>query len=446
MNIASGAMQPTRPGERDQALDFVRGTALLGIGVVNGAFFFTPFMHAVHPPVAEWDSWLTRATWFVNSALFQGKFIALFSLLFGLGLAMQLERATAAGRSRWRFAMRRLLVLAGFGLAHAMLIWYGDILFAYSLTAWIVVLTSRLPDRWVGRLAAVALCVMPTCMGGAIAVQAVFPEVTAAFQPPVAGTTGESVVEASDGAEVVPAPRGWDAMVAAMGDPNNPAWIDAETVAMQAGPPMDRQLFRSVNWAYAILSWPMWGSHSAGMMLVGAWLWRKRATAPGPAAAAVLARLRAIGLLVGLPFSLIGTALLLGDPLAGAQRGQLGSLLFLVGMGTLPLAYFPILLTVGRTLHGWFVDHVAAIGRMCLTAYIATSVVAAFVAEGWGLGYFGRLSFTTITLVPVAIWTAWLLVCLPWLRRHEFGPLEWVWRRLEYGGRGAQKAAPVLSD
>lgn len=435
-------MQPTRPGERDQSLDFVRGIALLGIGVVNGAFFFTPFMHAVHPPVAEWDSWLTRATWFVNCALFQGKFIALFSLLFGLGLAMQLDRASATGTKRWRFAMRRLLVLAGFGLAHAMLIWYGDILFAYSLTAWIVVFTSRLPDRWVGRLAVLALCVMPTCLGTAVAVQAVFPEVMAAFQPPVAGASEEPAVEgsaeASAEAEVVPAPRGWDAMVAAMGDPNNPAWIEAETVAMQAGPPVDRQLFRSVHWAYALLLWPMWGFHSAGMMLVGAWLWRKRAMAFGPAAAAVLRRLRTIGLLVGLPCSLIGTALLLGDPMAEEQLGALGSLLFIAGMSTLPLAYFPILLGMGRALRGWFVQHVAAIGRMCLTAYIGTSLLAAFIAEGWGLGYFGRLSYTAITLIPVAIWVFWLFACQPWLARHPFGPLEWLWRRLEYGGNGTE--------
>ncbi len=435
MSDASAAMQPTRPGERDRALDFVRGTALLGIGVVNGAFFFTPFMHAVHPPVAEWDSWVVRGTWFVNSALFQGKFIALFSLLFGLGLAMQLERAAAAGQKRWRFAMRRLLVLAGLGLAHAILIWYGDILFAYSLTAWIVVFTSRLPDRWVGRLAVLALCVMPTCLGSVIAVQQVFPAAIEALQPSIPSEPADAAT-ATASASTAPPPRGWAAMVASMGDPNNPAWIEAEIVAMQAGPPLDRQLFRSANWGYVILSWPMWGFHSAGMMLVGAWLWRKRATVPGSAAAAVLRPLRTIGLLVGLPVSVIGTALLLSDPMEEAQFGPLGSLLFVVGMSTLPLAYFPILLGMGRALRGWFVQHVAAIGRMCLTAYIGTSLVAAFIAEGWGLGYFGRMSFTTLTLIPVAIWVGWLVVCQSWLNRHSFGPLEWLWRRLEYGRRG----------
>ena len=55
------------------------------------------------------------------------KALALFSLLFGAGLAIQFERLARSER-RTSLLVRRLAVLLAFGLIHLCLIWNGDIL------------------------------------------------------------------------------------------------------------------------------------------------------------------------------------------------------------------------------------------------------------------------------------------------------------------------------
>ena len=57
----------------------------------------------------------------------QGKFFTLFSLLFGLGLAIQMQRASAKGVDVAPIFVRRMLVLLVLGLAHTLLFWFGDI-------------------------------------------------------------------------------------------------------------------------------------------------------------------------------------------------------------------------------------------------------------------------------------------------------------------------------
>ena len=60
--------------------------------------------------------------------------MALFSMLFGMGLCIQMDRSRCQGASFGGFAARRLLALALLGVAHGTLIWTGDVLVAYALT------------------------------------------------------------------------------------------------------------------------------------------------------------------------------------------------------------------------------------------------------------------------------------------------------------------------
>lgn len=66
------------------------------------------------------------------STFLEMKAFALFSILFGVGLAIQSERLSRSG-SRRRLLVRRLAVLLVIGLAHLLLIWNGDILTEYAL-------------------------------------------------------------------------------------------------------------------------------------------------------------------------------------------------------------------------------------------------------------------------------------------------------------------------
>jgi uncharacterized membrane protein YeiB len=131
---AAPDVAPVNPGERIQALDVVRGFALIGIFLMNIEFF--------NRPISELGLGLPTATtgidhvagWLIYCFV-QGKFWTMFSLLFGMGFAVMLTRAERAQRNFLRPYLRRLAALAVFGVLHHILIWGGDILFSYAVGA-----------------------------------------------------------------------------------------------------------------------------------------------------------------------------------------------------------------------------------------------------------------------------------------------------------------------
>ena len=125
---------PVTSGERIQALDVVRGFALLGIFLMNIEFFnrATSGIGEGMPTDLTGMDWF--ASWFVANFI-QGKFWTIFSLLFGMGFAVMLTRAERAQRDFLFPYLRRILALAVFGAAHYIFLWSGDILFSYAVAA-----------------------------------------------------------------------------------------------------------------------------------------------------------------------------------------------------------------------------------------------------------------------------------------------------------------------
>jgi len=121
-------------GQRIEALDVVRGFALLGIFLMNIEWFNRPiaaFNEGMPRGLTGLD-WL--ASWFI-AYFVQGKFWTIFSLLFGMGFAVMLVRAERAGREFTKVYLRRILALAVFGAVHFIYLWEGDILFSYAVGA-----------------------------------------------------------------------------------------------------------------------------------------------------------------------------------------------------------------------------------------------------------------------------------------------------------------------
>src|SRR3954468_6798656 len=129
---SAASPRPIAPSERIDAIDVLRGIALFGVMAINitMAFrvsIFEQFLsHA--PPVSTLD----RVVETILTLAVDLKAFALFSLLFGIGLAIQFERLSASPR-RSMLLVRRLIVLLAFGLIHLCLIWNGDILAEYAL-------------------------------------------------------------------------------------------------------------------------------------------------------------------------------------------------------------------------------------------------------------------------------------------------------------------------
>jgi uncharacterized protein len=135
---------PLQRGERIEALDVVRGFALIGILLMNIEYF----NRATHDIGSGMQQGLSGAnywfSWFVQYFV-TGKFWTIFSLLFGMGFAIMLTRAEAAQRSFLVPYLRRIGALALFGALHFILVWTGDILFSYAVgaAALLVVLYGR---------------------------------------------------------------------------------------------------------------------------------------------------------------------------------------------------------------------------------------------------------------------------------------------------------------
>jgi uncharacterized protein len=149
-------LAPIAPNQRIEALDVVRGFALLGIFLMNIEFFnrIIGSLGDGMPRGLTGVDWF--ASWFV-AYFVQGKFWTIFSLLFGMGFAVMLTRAAQAGRDFRKVYLRRALALAMFGAAHFLLLWEGDILFSYAVAAlMLMVVLYMKPKPLIIAIAAVA--------------------------------------------------------------------------------------------------------------------------------------------------------------------------------------------------------------------------------------------------------------------------------------------------
>jgi uncharacterized protein len=129
--------RPIGAEERIDAIDVLRGIALLGVLAINvvtefRVSIFEQFL-ARKPPASPLDDAIET----ILTQAVELKALALFSLLFGAGLAIQFERLANSER-RTMLLVRRLIVLLAFGIIHLCLIWNGDILTEYALAGLIV--------------------------------------------------------------------------------------------------------------------------------------------------------------------------------------------------------------------------------------------------------------------------------------------------------------------
>jgi uncharacterized protein len=300
-----------REPQRILGLDVLRGLAIFGIYMVNMQFFALPFMHIFGYGELADATLREQVAWGVVKVFFEFKFISLFSLLFGMGLAMQLMRASAAGRSFAPLHLRRMGVLAVFGLLHGLLLWYGDILFLYAIVGTFLLLLLPLPPRTLLIIAAISIGLSVVLATGCGSIQVMAKQMQGqAAGPPAAGATGvdpappvEEIGPEELGLEVPPE-RGWRAVLTSQFDPSRDVWIDGEIAAYKDGPFLDALAFRAVTYGFALIAAPFtYGWRVAGMFLLGAALMKLEFFRPDRRP--WYGRLALFGLGVGLPLELL---------------------------------------------------------------------------------------------------------------------------------------------
>ena len=146
-NIAAEAIGPVPGEDRITVIDCLRGAALFGILTANMRGFNAP-LAAYMDPRLMW-SWLPdRLMQAAVDCFVQGKFITIFAALFGIGFAIQMDRAAARVQSVG-FYRRRMAGLLGIGLAHSFLLWWGDILVPYAICGFLLLLFRNCSQRTV---------------------------------------------------------------------------------------------------------------------------------------------------------------------------------------------------------------------------------------------------------------------------------------------------------
>lgn len=429
------SLSPIAAAERLRGVDIARGIALLGILMVNARFFFGTFGVAMDPATALDGSERTAAdtvAWAFIETFCSFKFISLFSMLFGFGLAMQAARAAAQGQSRWPAGLRRLAILALVGILHWSLVWYGDILTLYALLGVIVLACTGLSRRSLGWIIVVVAVFVALNAFGAAALYAVGMMMLAG--------AGAGAAEAET---AVTTERGLKAMIEAGFDPMNPAWIEAERSAFAEGPFLDAMLFRCVLFAYGFLAAVFsYGWQSFLMMLCGVYAFKAGLFAPEGSAFRRRIALPALAVGLGLSFASALPSLLLGFESIGARTAHL--VLVSLGAMVLPIAYAAIIVEWAPKLPSFIATPLERTGRMSFTVYLGESLVCTALASWWGLAWFGTLDDAEAVLAALAVWLALVCFATAWLAVFRIGPFEWLWRLVTYAGNtGASRPIPA---
>jgi len=400
-------MTPIAPAERIEALDVVRGAALFGIIAANMRAFDSP-QAAYFNHFLMWTGTGDRVVQNLIDLFVTGKFVTLFSFLFGIGFAVQMDRAATRGVSPRPFYLRRLGVLLAIGLGHMFLLWWGDILTAYALAGAVLLLFRDRPQRtvlfWAGVLYA-----WPLILSGAgLALSA-----TGTHLPmPV----NESPAELRRIVEVFA--RGTYAQMF-----------------------HERLGEAAMNLASLFVYYP----RSLGLFLFGLWTWRSGVIQQLGKQKALLKRCRNWGLVVGLAGS--GAVLVIEetfrpDPVSFNAAGFVAHLLSSLGTPALSLFYASSLaLLVLRANWRPRLRSFAAIGRTPLTNYLLQTVVCTTLFNGWGFGWYGKVGPLAGLAPTFLIYGAELAASLWWIRRFAFGPMEWLWRSLTCGRTMVRTAA-----
>ena len=423
----AGALRPVAEPERLEAVDTLRGFALLGILVMNVYAFSMPFVAYSNPLIYGGSTGVNFGTWIVNHLFFDQKLMTLFSMLFGGGLVLMAERAEARGVRSTGTYYRRTFWLLLIGAAHGYLLWVGDILFHYAVCGMLIYPLRRWsPRRLIGVGVALMLVALPisTGLGYFFAEQR-----DAAIEIEALVAQGETLDEAQEATR-----ESW-AETRKFVEPT--AESLAEEIDAYRSGYLDIVRFRApavfMLQTFLILTFTLW--RVGGLMLIGMALMKL-----GVFSAARSSRFYAwcvgLGYGVGLPIVALSAWQLNTHAFSGLYFFKVGTYYNYVGSVAVAFGHLGVVMLACR--HGALKKvraRLAAVGRMALTNYLMQSLLMTTLFYGYGFGLYGsvdRFAQMGIVVVVLALELWWSPL---WLERFRFGPCEWLWRSLTYWRR-----------
>jgi uncharacterized protein len=376
--------QPATAAERYRIIDIIRGLALFGVLIMNIlSGFRVPLLEHILRPFSDPEPVNQFVDRLAAFAL-EFKALTIFSFLFGVGIAIQIERAAARNVRARDFLVRRLAWLFVFGAIHLFLIWDGDILTLYAVCG--LLLLPFLNLSWPALLV----------IGAALIAT---PEFVSFGLPLRARPAAEAAIE------------------------------QARQIYGNAGFVAILKFRWHESWSLVVPLLIHVLPRTAGLMFWGVAAWRSGILRD----AGRHRRKLFFGLAAG---ASIGGAITLNDVWTASSGRVLWPALRNTHIDAsilLAMAYVSAFLLWLNNQRVTFLRGIAAIGRTALTNYLLQSIILGFIFYGYDLGLFGRIGSAAAAGIGLLLYVAEVQLSKLWLERFRFGPLEWLWRSVTYG-------------
>jgi uncharacterized protein len=392
---------PVSQSDRIVSIDLLRGVAVLGILIMNIQSFSMPSAAYINPTAYGDLSGINRWVWILSHILASGKFMGLFSILFGAGVLLFTSRADLKGLNSAVLHYRRMAWLLIFGLMHAYLLWMGDILVSYSLCGMLVFLFRKKRPQVLLRIAFVFF-IIPLLLDSLFAFSmSYWPEESV-----------RSIMENwNPGIEIIQHQL----------DIYRSAWLTQmelripQAIFMQTG-----LFFMGIFWRVMAL------------MLLGMALFKWEVLSCGRSSR-FYTKMAVTGLIVG--YLLSGAGVFLNFTYQWTLEFSLflGAQFNYVGSVAVALGYIGVVMLISKSASYTGLNKAfSAVGRMAFTNYILMTLIGTLIFYGHGLGLYGSVERKFQIVLVLAIWILILIISPLWLRRFRFGPLERLWRTLTY--------------
>ncbi len=437
--------QPVARQERISSVDTLRGFALLGI-LLNNIFSFTvpvpplPFPSSfLKPAFIGPHAHLNLVLSYLNWIFVTGKMRGIFTLLFGAGVVLITRRAEERGAYKTvaDIFLRRNMWLAIFGMLHAYLIWDGDEVYFYAITALLFLYPCRHLKPRTLLIAGISISLVLSTysflrLAHGVDDVILSRQVAAALSDQKAGkqlTEAQKYELHAWAVRLIPAKIDKKQIDDAIKEHNKGYLAYVKNGAQRVGHIESEVYYRYIY------------TDSLGMMLVGMAL-IKNGFLAGELAYTTYLWTALCGFFVSIPLTFVGLSRIWQS---GSAPGIESLWLILpfnltrIG-GALAIASVVLIVVKSGALR-FITKPLAAVGQMALTNYLSTSIIlqAVFLWSPWRL--FGQLEYFQVYYVVLAVWLFHLIFSSIWLRYFNFGPMEWLWRSLTYW-----KRQPMLSS
>jgi uncharacterized protein len=421
---------PVGQSQRIKIIDSIRGIALLGILMMNIPFFANPFQYWNLNVLNEYSG-RNYYTWWVVNGLFEGTMRALFTMLFGAGCLLLLNRLEKKGpdTSAPDIYYRRLIWLLLFGLVNAyVFLWPGDILYTYALCGLFLFPFRKLKARHLLYFG-IAFLVFSTAKGTYNLYQAkqtrVKGEQALVLEKKKVKLTEEQTeakeawVGRQERTKVENLQKDAQKEIKKIGGQGyfgTLAYLSTINAKIESTKFYHDYFFDAMMLLFVGMALFKWGVLTGERSTRFYWT------------------LLAAGYVVGLPLSYyehhtlvavrFDSTLLFDRFYVHPYQLRRTALAF----GHLSL----IVLLYKSGLFQWALNRLANVGQMAFTNYLMQSLICVTLFYGFGFGLFGRLQRYEAYYVVFAVWAFQLVFSSVWLHYFQFGPFEWVWRSLTY--------------